>query len=217
MATPSSAGESLRLAEHYRGLTDEELIELAYQKKALTDAAQHALAAEIISRNLTVPPPSEPPAQARPSPPDLRDHTEPYAEDRQLLHIRTVWSEADAWRLQQVLDAWGIPFYMGLEKATSVDKVTSSFALGVPVGVMRIGVPWASRAMQNYFPKDERPEPSYEDAGDVAIHCTKCRSTDVIFKRLVRKSPNGAVAEPRFRWTCASCGHKWEDEGIETR
>jgi hypothetical protein len=55
METIGPAEESLRLAEHYRQLTDDELIEIARQSKELTGMAQQALALEISSRKLTVP------------------------------------------------------------------------------------------------------------------------------------------------------------------
>jgi DNA-directed RNA polymerase subunit M/transcription elongation factor TFIIS len=131
-----------------------------------------------------------------------------------LVEVRRVWSEADARRLQQVLDVAGIPFYMGLEKATSVDDVTSNFAEGVPVVVMRIGVPWASQAMRkNYFPEDEVAEPSYEDAGDVAVRCPKCHSTEVVFEQLVDEPPDaGDSSVAKYQWTCDSCGYEWEKE-----
>lgn len=216
MATPGSAEESLRLAEHYRQLTDEELAALAQQKDALTEAAQQALADEIRSRGLTVPPPA-PQVPSRPTPPpDIGDEEDEYAEDRELVEIRKVWSREDALRLQRVLDVAGIPFYMGDEKATGVEAVTSNFAEGVSVKVMQVGEPWAYQAMQNYFPKDEPPEPKYEDAGDVEIHCPKCRSTDVVFDELVEQQQD-ANSAPKFQWTCVACGNEWQDEGVETK
>lgn len=221
MATPGSAEESLRLAQHYRQLTDEELIALVQQKQDLTDQAQQAVAAEILSRKLTVPTP-EPRHErlpAPPPPPDSADENDPYAEDRQLFEIRKVWSEADARRLQYVLDVAGIPFYMGDEKATCVDDVVSDFSAGVPVKVMRIGWWWAYDALyRNYLPQDEKPEPSYDDAGDVAIHCPRCRSTDVVFHELVDRLSNARNGnEAKYRWTCAPCGNEWVDEGVETQ
>jgi len=224
MAMPGSAEESLQLAEHYRQLTDEELIVLARQKKSLTEAAQQTLATEILSRKLTVPP-LEPQPSPRPlPPPDIADEDDPYAEDRELIGIRTVWSRADALRLQRVLDVAGIPFYMGSENATGVDDVTSNFAEGVAVKVMHIAAPWAHQAMKYYFPKDEQPEPSYEDTGDVAIRCPRCRSTDVVFNDLINPGPDRAVSLLgddymilTYHWTCASCGNEWQDDGVETK
>jgi DNA-directed RNA polymerase subunit M/transcription elongation factor TFIIS len=225
MATPGSAEESLRLAEHYRGLCDEELIALAQQIDKLTEQAQRALEMEIFSRKLTFPP-REPHAPHRPALPEtggeedsysgeIPDEDDPYAEDRKLFEICKVWSEADARRLQYVLDVAGLPFYIGRENATSVDDVTAKFEEGVSVKVMRIGLPWAYDAMwRNYFPQDERPEPKYEDAGDFAIQCPRCRSTEVVFHERIDRAP-GAGA--KYRWTCASCGYEWEDDGAETK
>lgn len=81
---------------------------------------------------------------------------------------------------------------------------------------MRIGWQWAYDALyRNYIPQDERPEPKYEDAGDVAIHCPRCRSTEVVFNELVDRAP-GASNKSKYHWACDSCGYEWEDEGIET-
>jgi DNA-directed RNA polymerase subunit M/transcription elongation factor TFIIS len=233
METLDPAGELLRLAEHYRRLTEDELIALAGQKDQMTEAAEHALTMEFSSRGLTMPAP-EPPVNARPAPPpddsddeDLSDDDEDvnvddeedvYAEDRKLVVIRRVWSEADARRLQRVLDNAGIPFWMGAEKATDVDDVTSDFTKGVRVRVMRIGAPWAGLAMWDYYiPKDERPEPKYEDAGDVAIHCPRCRSKEVVFEELVDKPTQaGGESSKKFQWKCDSCGYEWKDDGVET-
>jgi DNA-directed RNA polymerase subunit M/transcription elongation factor TFIIS len=225
MARPGSAEESLRLAEHYRRLCDEELTALAQQKDKLAEQAQQALAMEIFSRKLTVPR-TEPQAQQRPAPPETDEDEDSvsgeasegddaYAEDRKLFEIRKVWSEADARRLQDVLDVAGLPFCIGPENATSVADVTSKFEEGLAVKVMRIGVPWAYEAMwRNYFPQDERPEPKYEDAGDVAIQCPRCRSTEVVFHELIDRA---ADARAKYRWVCASCGNEWEDDGVETK
>jgi DNA-directed RNA polymerase subunit M/transcription elongation factor TFIIS len=217
--------ESLRLAEHYRRLTDDELIEIAHHKDDLTEMAQQALAIEVASRRLTVPP--KEPAVAMRSAPSLRslseadpqDEGDPYAKERQLVEIRKVWSERDARRLQQVLDVAGIPFYMGKEKATGVDDVSSNFAEGVPVAVMKIGAPWASQAIrENYFPEDEPAEEIEDDSDDLAVHCPKCHSTEVVFDQLVDEPPEGGDSSAaKFQWTCGSCGYEWEDEGAVTK
>jgi DNA-directed RNA polymerase subunit M/transcription elongation factor TFIIS len=225
MDTIGSAEESLRLAEHYRQLTDDELIEIAHEKDDLTEMAQQALALEVASRRLTVPP-KEAAVAMRSAPslsslnePDSQDEDDPYVEDRQLVEIRRVWSERDARRLQQVLDVAGIPFYMGKEKATGVDDVTSNFAEGVPVAVMRIGSPWASEAMRkNYFPEDEPAEETEDDSDDLAVHCPKCHSTEVVFDQLVDESSEGGDSSAaKFQWTCDSCGYEWEDDGAVTK
>jgi len=210
------AGEWRRLAEHYRQMTDGELLDLARQRSALTDAAQQALAQEISSRKLTIPS-EEPPPLPEP-PPDVPDDTDdPYAKERELIEIATLWSLRDAMRLQYLLDVAGIPFYLGPQKATRVDQATN-FAGGVAVRIMRVGWPWAWQAMQNYFPKDEPPEEKVDwERFKVEVHCPRCRSTDVIFEQLTRQL-KGADGKPssKFKWRCDSCGNEWQDDGVGT-
>jgi hypothetical protein len=218
MATPGSAEESFQLAEHYRQLTDEELIELSRQKEELTEAAQQALSAEILSRRLTIPL-SAPKVSVRPTPPDIGDQEDEYAEDRELVEVRTVWSERDARQVQQVLNTWGIPFFMGTGRATRVDDVTSHFADGVSVAVMRIASMTTGEVLQNHYsPQDEPPELKDEQEDDSNIHCPKCHSTDVMLDEVVGEEPNAhdSIGE-KYQWTCESCCNKWEDDGVETK
>src|SRR5262244_2496684 len=123
MASSDAASEWLRLTAHYRRMSGGELLSLARDPWKLTEAAQQVLKAEFSARHLELPPPEEPAPPPEPEPnPDS-----PYAEDRELVEIRTVWSLPDALQVQWLLDRSGIPFYMGEEKATGVDKVMSNF------------------------------------------------------------------------------------------
>ena len=151
MATLDSSTEWRRLSELYGRMADGELLALARKQSELTDLAQGALANEMSFRKLKLEPevPSAPP-----SPP--REVNSVYDEDRRLVDILTVWSVADALQVQQLLDTAGIPFFMGSEKATGVDAVTSNFGDGVGVQIMNIGVPWARQALQNYEPVSEQ-------------------------------------------------------------
>src|SRR5438045_4162860 len=88
---------------------------------------------------------------------EFRADESPYDEDRKLIELCTVWSLSDALKLQSVLDNAGIPFFIGPEKATGVDAVTSDFSDGLSVQVMLIGFPWARQAMKNYYPEDHPP------------------------------------------------------------
>jgi DNA-directed RNA polymerase subunit M/transcription elongation factor TFIIS len=218
MQTLDPAGEWLRLSEHYRQLTDDELVGLARKTSELTDVAQQALAQEIANRRLKLPPEeSAAPPSPEPPPDSAEDGESPYAEERELVDIRTVWSLADALKLQRLLDTAGIPFYMGPEKATGVDAVTSNFANGLKVQIMQVGVPWARQALQQYFPADEPPEEKADESDNLAIHCPKCHSAEVVFEDLNSGSEN-ADGKPssKFKWTCDSCGNEWEDEGLVT-
>jgi hypothetical protein len=226
MQTLDPAGESLRLAEHYRQMSDGELIALARKPSELTELAQQALAVAVSLRGLKSV--LEPPAPPQPEPEDIEppepepeppadDDDSPYAEERKLVGLCYVYSLADARQLQAMLDMADIPFFIGPEKATTADAVTSNFADGVLVRVMRIGLPWAWNAMEHYEPHDLPPEIKNCKNDERTIHCPRCRSTEVIFERLV-DAPRieGGKASPKFEWTCSSCGHQWQDEGLVT-
>lgn len=216
------AGEFLRISEHYRRLTDTELLVLSRQASELTPMAQDALATEISQRGLKVEL-EEPPKDSVPEPTPLQSESneadssepDPYEEDRQLVQVCTVWSLADAFQVQELLERAGIPFFMGQEKATSADKVTSNFADGVGVGVMSVGVPWAQTALQYYEPANA-PEPMVEEAPDeIPVRCPKCHSTEVVFEQLVpAPAAEADRSPPKYKWMCDSCGHEWEDDGI---
>ena len=221
MSTLDGGAEWRRLSEHYRRMSDDELVGLARKRSELTEVAQETLANEISLRRLKVPP--EPPsAPSRPAIPEPRlDPAEPesvYDEDRRLVTIDTVWSVADALRLQRLLDGAAIPFFMGPEMATGVDAVTSNFANGVPVRIMNIGVPWARQVLQDYFPRDE-PESERrereEATKDRPVRCPKCHSTEVVFDDLIGEAPTTEQDSPQqYEWTCDSCGHHWKDDGL---
>lgn len=213
MKLADSAGEWLRLSEHYRKLTDEELLKLARQPLALTDDAQQVLRSEVSARRLEFPP-EEPPAEQGRAPAYVEtDPDSLYAEDREIVHICTVWSLRDALQLQAVFDSAGIPFYIGKQKATRVEAGIMNFAEGLLVGVMRIGYPWAQQAMQNYEPADEPPDLQIESK-PAPVACPKCFSSDVVFER---GSPEPGTREQytaKFEWTCAFCRHRWVDDGV---
>ena len=212
MDTLDPAGEWLRLSEHYRHMSDGELVVLARQASGLTDAARQILSQEISRRRLELPP-EDPPAAPDPEP----DPDSPYAEERGLVEICTVWSLRDGLQVQTLLDSAGVPFFMGAEKATGVDAVTSNFAEGVGVRIMRIGIPYAQQAMQWYEPADEPPAAKEKEADSIAIRCPKCRSAEVTFEDLVGQSVGGSdESSAKFQWVCDSCGCEWEDEGIVT-
>jgi|SRR5579862_3328898 len=122
---------------------------------------------------------------------------------------------SDALQLQQLLDGAGIPFFMGPERATGIDSVTSNFANGVGVSIMNIGLPWARQVLQNYFPKNEPDQEQGEELKESFVRCPKCHSTEVVFDDLIGEPPTKEEDSPlQYEWTCDSCGHKWKDDGI---
>ena len=151
---------------------------------------------------------------------DLESEDDPYAEDRELVEICNVCSLSDALQVQRLLDSVYVPFFMGPERATRAEAVTSNFSNGVSVQVIRIGVPWARQALQHYEPADEPPDEKCnrnEDA-DFAVRCPKCHSKELVFEELVSETATATCASPpKYKWTCDSCGHEWQDEGIQTK
>ncbi len=191
-------------------MSDDELLQLARDLSALTQSAQQTLAAELSARGLKPPSPEIQDAPPAPEP----DPDSPYAEDRELVEICMVWSLSDALQLQWLLDRAGIPFYMGPKKATGVDA-TSNFGEGVSVQVMRVGVPWARQAIQDYAPANEPPPEKEEEGQGIPFACPKCRSEEVIFEQLMGESPDtDENSKSKFSWTCDSCGLQWDDEGV---
>jgi hypothetical protein len=155
------------------------------------------------------------PATASPDDSDSAYTDSAYEEDRKLVELCTVWSVRDALKVQTILDAAGIPFFMGAEKATGVDRVTSNFAKGVRVQIMRIGLPWAMPGMRYYEPEDDPTPKETEELDELAVRCPKCHSTEVVFQggtsTLVVATDDSSQ---RYQWTCDACGHQWEDDGV---
>lgn len=237
MDTFDPAGqEFLRISERYRQMSDGELLVLLPQSSELTPFAQEALANEVRSRGLKAeaedekppaPSPVKPPAFFERESPELRDwavkdslepdssQEDQYDEDRKLVELCTVWSVRDATKVQTILDEAGIPFFMGPEKATGVDKVTSNFANGVSVQIMRIGLPWAAPGMSHYGPEDEPTPKENKELDELVVRCPKCQSAEVVFEggssTLIVTADDPSQ---KFTWTCDSCGHHWEDDGI---
>ena len=204
------ASEWLRLSAHYRRMSDGELQQLARDASALTEAAQQTLASELSTRGLKPEPP-----EAKAPPPEPEPDS-PYAKDRELVELCKVWSLSDALQIQWLLDRFGIPFHIGPDEATGVNAGSLSFADGVSVQVMRIGLPWAWQAIANYEPANEPPEQKEEeDSKETLVACPKCQSDDVIFKQLTPESTDEKdESKSRFAWVCGSCGHEWKDEGV---
>ena len=233
MDTFDPAAEYLRMSERYRQMSDEELLVLVPQSSELTPFAQQALANEVRSRGLKAEaedkkpstssrfkPPRvfverETPKLAESSGDDLPDPDSLYAEDRKLVDLCIVWSVRDALKVQTILDAAGIPFFMGPEKATGVEEVTSNFASGVTVQIMRIGLPWAAPGMSHYAPEDEPAPKENKELNELVVRCPKCNSAEVVFEggtsTLIVTADDPSQ---KYQWTCDSCGHQWEDDGV---
>jgi DNA-directed RNA polymerase subunit M/transcription elongation factor TFIIS len=235
------AAEYLQIAERYRQMKDEELLVLMPQISELTDSAQQALANEFRSRGLKLDVKDEKapsPTSAKPRSASFEraapkfanlaesesaigeavdenaeEEGDSYEEDRELVEYEIVWSARDALKIQTILDQAGIPFFIGPERATSVDQVTSDFAKGLSVKIMKVGMPWAIPLMQHYEPEDD-PRPKEEPVEELPVRCPVCHSTEVVFEGLSDEKASEADDAPeKFKWTCDACGNQWEDDG----
>ncbi len=146
---------------------------------------------------------------------DASSTVDPYEEDRELVDLCTVRSVRDALKVQNILDVAGIPFFMGAEKATSVDEVTSNFADGVVVRIMQIGIPWSRSPMSHYYPEDDPTPKEPEEVEEIPVRCPRCRSEEVVFEGLNSEPGTGAdETSQKYQWTCDACGYGWKDDGV---
>jgi hypothetical protein len=125
-----------------------------------------------------------------------------------------VWSLADALQLQNLLDIAGIPFYIGPEKATQVDAVTSNFANGLDFQIMSIGLPWARHVLKDYSPANDQADEDEETLDEASVRCPKCHSGDVVLEETFPSEVEGTSPQ-LFKWNCDGCGYRWEDDGVE--
>jgi DNA-directed RNA polymerase subunit M/transcription elongation factor TFIIS len=232
--------EFLRISERYRQMSDEEIRVLMPQSSDLTPFAQQALATEVRTRGLKAEAESEkpsapwdykPPTRFTREAPKFRnsapsdsssseaesegessdDAESAYDEDRKLVELCTVYSVRDALQVQSILDARGIPFFMGPEKATGVDAVTSDFSKGVAVQIMQIGLPWAAPGMRHYEPEDDPNPTDGAELEELPVRCPQCHSEEVVLEELASATDESSQ---KYKWTCDSCGHHWEDDGV---
>src|SRR2546427_2336215 len=204
MGSIHAAGEWLRLSEHYRQMTDGELIAIARDRSQLTEIAQQILAQELSQRKLKVEPekrrgepgtrdqdaprnPHPNVANNAPSRSGTRTHPvgdtgasayvgDPYAEDRKLVELLTVWSLRDARQVQSMLGGAGIPFFMGEEKATDVDSVTSNFSAGGARKGMRLSGPLGPPAFAPFETKEGAGGGEREGGEEGGVGCASCRA-----------------------------------------
>lgn len=203
-----------RLSELYGEMNEEQLLNLADQCSDLTSIAQQVLQREFSRRDLQFPEAEK--KQDRSFEEEIRvpDNNSPYAEDRKLVDIATVYSRRDAFQLKGILDSAGIPFLIGKEKTARIMDVTSNFSDGVKVQTMKVAALMARTAMEVFEPADEPLDES--DAEYAATECPKCHSEDVVFGESSDVEPSEQIID-KFHWTCASCGYKWEDDGVVER
>jgi DNA-directed RNA polymerase subunit M/transcription elongation factor TFIIS len=67
--------------------------------------------------------------------------------------------------------------------------------------------------MQYYEPVDDRtPKEEKVVEGELSVRCPKCRSAEVVLEEMT-PIDNAESSTQICKWTCDSCGHRWEDNG----
>jgi hypothetical protein len=186
-----------------------ELGALAAEAYNLTEIGREALAAVIAEKGFNVkladaPPPEEPRGVG-----DCEDELD-------LETMCQVKSEADARRAKGILDANHIASCLGPDNIADLANFKGSFAGEVDLKVFSEDSGRASRALQQYAPdlmrlEDETPED--EDDLDYAVTCPKCQSQDIVLDAADVR-PENVERLYKYRWTCAACGHQWQDKGF---
>jgi hypothetical protein len=205
-----------QLSEHYRRLTDEELIDLAKDPSELTDVAQQALMSEVTTRKLKVPP--EPEEKPAPRPIPETDPDSPYARDREFVEFATVFSPRDAQQLQSLLASSTAPILWGANQAATPEEASGNFSEGMSVRTMRVAIPWLRSTLAQFEPQDDPRPVEPENTEPVPVLCPECGSDQVFLDHTEQDPENPAKDQAStFAWECDACGHRWEDDGVTER
>ncbi len=69
--------------------------------------------------------------------------------------------------------------------------------------------------MRHYEPEDDPTPKDSEELEELPVRCPKCQSEEVVFEGLTSAPGNAAdEASQKYKWSCDSCGHQWEDDGV---
>jgi DNA-directed RNA polymerase subunit M/transcription elongation factor TFIIS len=226
METIDRAAEWRRLKDVYAQMSDDELAVVAGECYQLTDLAKQALEAETGRRGLglklaSTPPEPEDSGNRNVSADDNGEDDEQDGdfgpESLDLVPLCRVWDVVEARSVKGVLDGAGIPSFLGDDNLENVDNYKGSFEGGLDLKVRGVDQSWASRTLANNRPKplEQDSAGSESDQAEYAIKCPKCRSTEVVFEGRDGEQTGNAAFNAKYKWSCDSCGHEWEDDGIE--
>lgn len=232
MDTIDRAAEWRRLKDVYAQMSDDELAVVADEGYQLTDVAKQALEGEIGRRGLDLKLMSAPPEESdnsRSVSADQDAHDDGDDDEREeefefdpealdLVPLRRVWDVAEARLVKGILDGAGIPSFLGDDNLNDVDDYKGSFERGVDLKVRAVDRGWASHTLANNLPKsldENEAEGQSVEQAECAIKCPKCRSIEVVFQGRDGEQTGNAAFDAKYKWSCDSCGHEWEDDGIE--
>lgn len=212
METIDRAEEWRRLKELYREKADEELAVVAAEGYQLTDLARQALEAEIASRHLSIAIVSEPPEDFIEPEPMGDDNFDPIGLD--LVPLGVYWEREAIAERKNILDAAGIPSYIGEGAAERVDDFHGSFERGIELLVRGVDLQHAFQACAYHAQQKENQTATPEDDNYIPPKCPKCGSEDIVFEGRDPNLTSDNSADSKFNWSCDACGHEWEDDGV---
>jgi hypothetical protein len=190
------AEELRRLEELYAQMGDGDLRALADKLDDLREVAQHALRAEISRRGLALQT-HDPPTG------------DPLPRDDDAVPLWVAKDGVEAHLIKTALESAGIACSLAAEAVETPDALSESPEADLVIRVAESDVPRASRILARRFPRHEDAEKEY------LACCPKCSSPGIVLQSVGAKAPESCLAHPRYSWTCDSCGHQWEDDGVE--
>lgn len=187
--------------ERYRAMGDTELLSLAKESWALSDAAWDALEDELERRNLEVP-------EAEPGPQFSA------VESRNLVLLRRFRDVPEALLAKGKLESMGIECVLGDENMVRMDWFLSNLLGGVKLLVEPEDFTQASQLLNEPVPEQLH----VEGVGDyVQPRCPKCGSLDIAYGELDKKLSYTTawlgvpIPISSDGWRCHECGNQWDD------
>jgi hypothetical protein len=198
MIPENSRDEERRFAKHYSQMSDGELLKIALQPWALSDAAWDALEDELDHRDLELPEPEPVPVTP---------------EKRSLVLLRRFRDLPEALLARGSLDSAGIESVLADDNVVRVDWLWSNLMGGVKLLVDAENAGAANEILSQPIPENF----DIEGAEDYQQpRCPRCQSLDVSFEELYKPLAYGSLylgfplPVHRKGWICHSCRHTWQ-------
>ncbi len=193
--------ERQRLAEQYRGMSDEELLLIAHDNSDLTEDAGEILRSELSRRQLKL------------EVEDNRAAAVPGWEE--LVVVKQFRDLPEALLAKGSLESAGIECFMGDDNMVRMDWFISNLVGGAKLCVRPEDADAAVELLEQPIPADFDVEGvgNYEQPS-----CPRCQSFDVSYETLNKPVAYTSawigvpIPVPRRRWKCSSCGEQWKDD-----
>jgi hypothetical protein len=197
--------DQIEFAARYDQMSDGELLELAAQPWAMSDAAWDALEDELDRRELDFPEPEKAPQIVVP-------------DRRNLVLLRRFRDLHEALLAKGKLESEGVRSFLADDNTVRMDWLWSNLLGGVK---LLVDADEEKRALQIL----DEPIPSEIDfEGETEYtqpRCPRCQSLDINFEELYKPIAYGSLfvnlplPMQRKGWICQTCRHTWEETPSE--